>query len=130
MKIEATVHDICALLELAGVPTGIGRPAPKARHVARATLERRVPGRLLERYEWLVGMGRAPAVVAIVRGACSGCHLRLPAIVELRTHRAPAIHTCPHCQRMLYVPELLLRGAGEADPSPKDAEQPVGVGRS
>ena len=119
MKIEATAEEIRAFLDLAGV-----------RRVGREPRARRVPRRLLDRYEWLLEVGRTPAVVGIVRGSCSGCHLRLPTMVESQTRRSVAIHTCPHCQRMLYVPEL-LREAPEAEgTSPPGAALASGVGRS
>lgn len=116
MRFEATTEEIRALLAHADPRQGQDRAASRRRHDRGEPRSRRVPPRLLDRYEWLLGAGRAPAIVAIVRGSCSGCHLRLPTMVESRTRRAVAVHTCPHCQRMLYVPELLhgATDAGEA----------------
>jgi predicted nucleic acid-binding Zn-ribbon protein len=56
----------------------------------------------------MLEIGRVPGVVAIERGACSGCYLRLPTMVEYRARRSPAIHRCAQCRRLLYAPELVL----------------------
>jgi hypothetical protein len=68
---------------------------------------------LLERYQALLESGRRPVIVAIDRGTCAGCHLRLPTMVESRSRRLPGIYACPQCRRMLYPPELL----GAEDPN-------------
>jgi predicted nucleic acid-binding Zn-ribbon protein len=107
MKIEATAKEIRALLELAALDRGLDDPASEGRQGDREAAAGRVPGRLLERYLLLLEVGRTPVVVAIERGACSGCHVRLPTMVEHHARRSPAVHTCPHCQRMLFAPDLL-----------------------
>ena len=107
MKIEATAKDIRALLELAEVDQGLDPSASETRLQGREAAARRVPQRLLDRYQLLLEGGRTVVVVAIKGGACSGCHVRLPTIMEYKARRSPAVHTCPHCQRMLYVPELV-----------------------
>jgi predicted nucleic acid-binding Zn-ribbon protein len=105
MKIEAAASQIQALLRL-------DRPG------AMAEEERALPEAILERYHSLLRAGRTPAVVAIERGACSGCHILLPAILEHKAGRSLALYTCPRCQRLLYAPELL---GGETRP-----DQPPG----
>lgn len=107
MTIEATAKEICALLELAEVDQSADQPASEAHRQGREAAARRVPRRLLDRYQLLLEVGRIPVVVAIERGACSGCHLRLPTMVEQMARRSPAVHNCPHCRRMLYAPELV-----------------------
>lgn len=91
MKLEATATEIRALLGLA----------------ARNTKAQVLPAPLLDRYHWLVGAGRSPAVVPIERGVCSGCHVRLPTMLEHQAGCSLALYTCPHCRRMLYAPGLL-----------------------
>jgi uncharacterized protein len=97
VKIEATRTEIRALIGLAA----LGNPAA----------QQSLPGPILERYHSLVGAGRAPAVVAIERGACSGCHVRLPTILENQAACAVALYICPCCRRMLYAPELIFRAS-------------------
>ena len=107
MSIQATVHEIRALIELAAldVPTQV---SPSEIHRSRREASRRrLASALLSCYESLLDAGRRPAVVAIERSRCSGCHLRLPTIVASQARRSPSVHTCPHCRRMLYAPELL-----------------------
>jgi hypothetical protein len=130
LKIEATAEEIRVLLDLAGAHQGSDRAVPKGRRVGQQPRARRVPRRLLDRFEWLLEAGRTPAVVSIVRGCCSGCHLRLPTMVECQTRRSVAIHTCPHCQRMLYVPELLRESPAAEGTSPRGVAVASGVERS
>lgn len=115
MTFEANVKEIRALLELAGVDQVVDPPGGEARHQGREAAAGRVPRRLLERYQVLLEVGRTPVVVAIERGTCSGCHLRLPSMVEHKARRSPAVHTCPHCRRMLYAPELFHEGSHADD---------------
>ena len=107
MRIEATVPEIRALIQLAELDAQAQELPPEIYQSRRQTTRRRVARPLLERYQALLEAGRSPVIAAIQRASCSGCHLRLPTMVESRARRAPAVHTCPYCRRMLYAPELL-----------------------
>jgi predicted nucleic acid-binding Zn-ribbon protein len=113
MKIEATVQEIRALLQLVEFDAEGPNLPLQAYRSRREASRKHVVRPLLERYEILIEAGRRPAIVAIERGTCSGCHIRLPTMVESRARRSPAVHTCPHCRRMLYVPELLVEEDSE-----------------
>lgn len=127
MKIEATVKEIRDLLGLAGLDHHAEQPGSEAHLQGREAAARRLPRRLLDRYQLLLKVGRTPVVVAIVRGACSGCHVRLPTMVDSMARRSPAFHTCPHCQRMLYAPELVIEDphAGDGKPFRRAAAAPA-----
>jgi len=125
VKIEATVKEIRALLELAELDERAERLSLEAYRRGRDEAQRHLPRPLLERYRSRFER-RRPVLVAIQRGTCSGCHVRLPTMIDYQARRAPAIHTCPHCQRMLYVPEL-LRPDGVI--SEKTVPRPVTPGR-
>lgn len=112
MKIDATTDQIRALLRLAE-RDGHGRETDVSWRGREAAL-RGMPRALLERYESLVDAGRAPALVAIEAGTCRGCHVRLPTMLESSARRGPAIHSCPHCGRMLYAPQFV------SEPTPAD----------
>ena len=116
MSIEATVQEIRALLQLAELDVQAQELPPEAYRNRREASRKRVARALLERYQTLLAAGRRPVIAAIERASCSGCHLRLPTMVESQARRALAIHACPHCRRMLYAPELItaeaLREAG------------------
>jgi len=116
MSIEATVQEIRALLQLAELDVQAQELPPETYRSRREASRKRVARALLERYESLLDAGRCPVIAAIERSSCSGCHLRLPTMVESQARRSPAVHACPHCRRMLYAPELLtaeaLREAG------------------
>jgi predicted nucleic acid-binding Zn-ribbon protein len=107
MRIEATVREIRALLQLAELDAHAQELPPETHQRRREESRRGVARALLERYQTLLEAGRCPVITAIERGTCSGCHLRLPTMVESQARRSPAVHTCPHCRRMVYAPELL-----------------------
>jgi uncharacterized protein len=111
MRIEASVQAIRVLVKLAELDAEQhGAGAADGR---RGAISGRVTGRLRDRYEALLEAGRVPALVPIERGTCSGCNLRLPTMLESLVRRAPAVHTCPHCARMMYLPALLAERAAE-----------------
>jgi predicted nucleic acid-binding Zn-ribbon protein len=118
VKFDATATEIRALVGLA------------QRNAAAQTL----PRPLLERYQWLIGAGRSPAVVPIEKGVCSGCHVRLPTMLEHRAACSLALYTCPYCRRLLYAPGLLGEDPrppakaprrARGGPSPTRREKPV-----
>jgi predicted nucleic acid-binding Zn-ribbon protein len=109
VKIEATAKEIRALLSLARLNAAADKPILDADRRAPDAVRRRIPSLLLERYHSLLAAGRRPAVVAIERGACSGCHVRLPTMLEYQASRLLALYTCPHCRRMVYAQELLRK---------------------
>jgi hypothetical protein len=114
MKMEATAKQIRALLGLAKLNAGADEPALDAHGRPHEALQRRIPRLLLERYHSLLEAGRSPAVVAIERGTCSGCHVRLPTMLEYQAGRSLALYTCPHCRRMLYAQDLLRENSHAA----------------
>jgi hypothetical protein len=94
-------------LQLADLDEGAEQLSAEAYRLRREAAERRLSRSLFERYESLLRSGRRPVVVAIEGGSCSGCHLRLPTMVEHQARHAAAVHICPHCRRMLYAPALV-----------------------
>lgn len=121
MRIEATVQEMRALLQLAELDAQAPELAPETYRSRRESNRRRVAKALFERYQTLIEAGRYPVVVAIDRGNCSGCHVRLPTIVEYQARRSPGVHTCPHCRRMVYAPQLLSE---KPDAAPKKGALP------
>jgi len=107
MSIEATAAEIRALVELAALEEQAESLPAETYRSRRAAKRRRASRALLERYQLLLETCRRPVIVAIVKGVCSGCNVRLPTMVEYRARHAAAVHICPHCRRMLYAPELL-----------------------
>ena len=118
MKIEATAKEIRALLELAEMDRSAGPFVSEAGRRSRQAMASNLPQRILDRYQLLLQAGRTPVVVAIDRGSCTGCHLRLPTMVESMARRSPAFHTCPHCRRMLYAPELVIAAPAADEKEP------------
>jgi predicted nucleic acid-binding Zn-ribbon protein len=107
MRFDATVQEIRALVQLAEFDAQAQDLPPERLRARRGASQTHLAGRLLDRYLTLLESGRSPVVVAIEGGSCSGCHVRLPTMVEYQARRGPAVHTCPHCRRMLYAPALL-----------------------
>lgn len=128
MKIEATVKQIRALLELAELNEGADKLTVEAYRRGHEAVQRGVPRLLLERYHSLINAGRTPAVVAIERGACSGCHVRLPTMLGHQAGRLLALYTCPRCRRMLYASQL-VREDSHADDGKSGRAAPASAGR-
>jgi predicted nucleic acid-binding Zn-ribbon protein len=120
MTFDVTLPDISQLIELARLDAAPAQ-RPSAYREAREASRRRLPERLLERYETLLSTGRTPVLVRIEDGCCSACHVRLPTMVAHKARHKPAVHTCPCCRRMLYAPELLA--SPPAAVAPGDAAQ-------
>lgn len=105
MKLEATAPEIRMLLELAEIDAR-GQDQPPEIYGARREAQRRqVAESLLEPYEALLDSARYPAIVPITRGTCTGCHVRLPTMIESAAARSPSVHRCSHCLRLVYAPQ-------------------------
>lgn len=81
----------------------------------RTALRKRIPGSLLETYDSLVRMGRRPAVVPASNAHCGGCHLRLPPQLDSSLRRRQSLCPCPHCRRLLFVPNGADDGAKDGE---------------
>lgn len=116
MRLRATTGDIRALLRLAELEGRAGEADLRSRSFRerRAAARERVPSALLERYEALLQRGRWPAICAVARGHCSGCHLRLPAQLDHEVRSAAGVFTCPYCHRMLYGRERVEGPSGSS----------------
>jgi predicted nucleic acid-binding Zn-ribbon protein len=55
---------------------------------------------------------RPRAVVAAVRGTCSGCHMMLPPQIYNLIQRQDRILQCPSCFRIVYYDEAIASGKG------------------
>jgi predicted nucleic acid-binding Zn-ribbon protein len=130
VKLEATAKDIRALLQLAELDRRLDQGGSREQRLARDGVAGSVPRTLLARYELLLEVGRIPIVVAIERGACVACHVRLPTAVAYKARRSAAVHTCPQCRRMLYAPELLREESEVADAKARPAPPVPAPGRS
>jgi len=115
VKFEATANEIRTLLHLAKLKEGSSKRAARSRG-GRAALAKGLPQGVLERYDELVRAHRSPAVARIERGTCSGCHIRLPTMIEYKILHSLALYTCPRCRRLIYAPEL-LDSAAETEPA-------------
>ena len=116
--IEITEDQIGALLRLAELDEGpAGSPGDERSHA----LLRGLPRPVADRYRVLYQAGRHPAVAAISGGICTGCHVRLPTMLEQKAAHALALFTCPHCRRLLDNGALLGSAAAEARPPRRKA---------
>jgi predicted nucleic acid-binding Zn-ribbon protein len=124
MRIEATVQQIRDLFQLAELDAQEHELPPDVYRSRREASRSRVASALLERYERLIEAGRYPALVAIDRGSCAGCHIRLPTMVESHARRSPCLLACPSCRRLVYAREHV----GE-ERSPPEAARKKGASR-
>lgn len=61
--------------------------------------------RVRRRYEMVLERRSGRAVVEVVGGACSGCHMQIPPQMVIEILSSGAIRVCPSCQRILYARE-------------------------
>jgi predicted nucleic acid-binding Zn-ribbon protein len=118
MRIPATAAEVRALVQLAKLDAQADALDAQTYGSRRKAAREQAPRALLERYEAVRELGREPAVAALERGACSGCHIRLATILEHGVRHAGGFHVCPRCRRLLYAPERLL----EEDVPPRASE--------
>ena len=72
----------------------------------RASLVTRLEDKVLARYEAIRARKGGIAVVAIMRGACGGCHTAQPPQKVNEVRKQDALHMCDFCGRfLLWIPE-------------------------
>ena len=72
---------------------------------ALQTLSRKIDSTLAKRYEMIKGRKNGLAVVSVVRGVCSGCHMNVPPQLCNELQRSDSFLTCPYCNRILFWEE-------------------------
>jgi hypothetical protein len=84
----------------------------EAQAAERESLVRAADGDLLKRYEH-VRRRKGIALVPIEDGSCKGCHMRVPPQLANVLARQESVELCPHCQRLLFVPDMLAAPSSE-----------------
>jgi predicted nucleic acid-binding Zn-ribbon protein len=56
---------------------------------------------------------RKEAVTFVEGGTCHGCNMHVPPQLYIEIQKSKAVHTCPSCHRILYLPELQKETAPE-----------------
>lgn len=79
----------------------------------RSEAARDVPTAILRRYE-TIQKRRTNAVVPVVGGACSGCHMHVPPQFYNELRVTGRIGECPFCNRMIYAAEAYADKQAEA----------------
>lgn len=72
---------------------------------AREKLFKEVPKQMQRKYQLLFERRGGLAVVKASQGACLGCNMHLPPQLFNSLMQVPDIQACPHCNRLLYVPD-------------------------
>ena len=91
-----------------------------AEKVERNQLAAKVRPEVLKRYS-TIRIRRGLAVVPVVRGACQGCHMKIPPQLFNQLQRGNSVEACPTCYRIIYWDELMrdkTLDRGEGEPSP------------
>jgi len=66
--------------------------------------EANIPGDVLRQYKRIQKAWLGMAVVPVdAKGSCGGCHRRLPPQLYNTLLRNDALHTCPYCNRFVFV---------------------------
>ena len=69
----------------------------------RAQFTHGIEGRLLAQYERIRGARAGLGVTAAVGGRCRACNMMVPPQLFNELQRGTALHSCPSCNRILYV---------------------------
>lgn len=68
----------------------------------RTVVLKQIEKKLLRDYERLKTIRKDLAVVPILHGSCSGCHMNIPPQLVAEVKLEEQIHTCSNCHRILY----------------------------
>lgn len=72
----------------------------------RGSIAGKLDETLLKKYEH-VRKRRGIAIVAVVKGSCSGCHMAIPPQMVNILARGDSFENCPQCHRLLYREAML-----------------------
>lgn len=77
----------------------------------RGTFEPSVDARTLNAYNRIRTARAGIGIVPAVGGRCKGCNMMVPPQLynEIRKHKE--VHSCPSCNRLIFVPEVPASGA-------------------
>ena len=70
----------------------------------RAQFTSKVEAKILSIYERVRPARGGLGIVPTVGGRCKGCNMMVPPQLYNEVHRGSALHSCPSCHRLLYVP--------------------------
>jgi len=76
-----------------------------SQQAARDTLFQEIPKPMQRKYQLLLERRGGMAVVQASQGACQGCNMHLPPQLFNSLMQVADIQACPHCNRLLYVPD-------------------------
>lgn len=84
----------------------------EAIRTGREVVKKKIPERVLKKYDQLRAHKNGLAVALIVDGACIGCNVRLRPQHYIEILRFESMEQCPMCQRLL-VPDVLVKAPEE-----------------
>jgi len=83
----------------------------ETRTAERENIYRQIKTPLRKRYELLLNRRDGLAVVEAKDGACLGCNMQLPPQLYNSLFHGDDIHTCPQCNRVIYVEDAIKTGS-------------------
>jgi predicted nucleic acid-binding Zn-ribbon protein len=104
---HARQRDTAGVVSLVRLAELDRKGGPGPRRPEHEALAARLSHELSESYERALMAGRQPPVVPLVANACSGCHVRLPTVLEQKIRLVRGVAACPRCLRLVYDPEWL-----------------------
>jgi predicted nucleic acid-binding Zn-ribbon protein len=66
---------------------------------------------LAKKYEMIKKRQNGLAVVPVVKGVCTGCHLNIPPQLYNELRKSDQVLSCPYCNRIIYWDEKNANGA-------------------
>jgi predicted nucleic acid-binding Zn-ribbon protein len=100
-KLEAETAVKIAEIEKQGAA---GEVKIAAVGIEREQAAARLTPAILSKYESIRARRKGLAVVPALKDSCGGCHMQLPAYVQVEVRKGGALTACPNCTRILYVP--------------------------
>lgn len=83
----------------------------ETRTAERENIYKQIKSPIRKRYELLLNRRDGLAVVEAKDGACLGCNMQLPPQLYNSLFHGDDIHTCPQCNRVIYVEDAIKTGS-------------------
>jgi len=95
----------------------------------RAQLAAKIDRPILIRYERMQSALHERVLVPAVQCICTGCNLRLPARLFYEVEYGTVLYSCPHCQRILFIPSSDAKASTSTNPPSNEVTSSGGSDR-
>ncbi len=82
----------------------------------RETLSKKIPGKLLRRYEAIKKKKGGRGIVPVINAVCEGCNMAIPPQLYNELQRDNRYYECPYCKRLIFYKKIYLPEPEEEEP--------------